>query len=100
MWTAAEKAAMPGRWHNRYRLVVVPIAGPRSGQLELWLYLDNQAITIPEALDVLQLVDGSDVAVARARTDEALGLEAAAILPPEPLDSSVPSVIPAWPVQR
>lgn len=75
--TAAMKAEVPRPSHNRYELVVQAIADRTDRQLDLWLYLDNQAITIPEALDVLQLVGGvSDPVTARSRTDRVLGLEA------------------------
>jgi glyceraldehyde-3-phosphate dehydrogenase (NAD(P)) len=77
--TAVMRYGRDGPWHNRYRLVVQPIDSTAIGsrRLDLWLYLDNQAITVPEALDVLQLVGGEpEPEQARSRTDRALGLAA------------------------
>ncbi|MGW7824491.1 hypothetical protein ACWGLF_41930 [Streptomyces puniciscabiei] len=42
-------------WHDRYDVQIVPVAQPGEALLEFWLSLDNQAITIPETLDVIQL---------------------------------------------
>lgn len=73
--TAHLKQQSQAPWHDRHDLQVVPI-GPAglAGPLEIWLSLDNQAITIPEALDAIQLVRGSTARQARARSDRMLRL--------------------------
>jgi hypothetical protein len=69
----AEPPQADRRWQDRYELLALPV--PRQpGQL--WLSLDNEAVTIPETLDVLRLVTGTapDPRAAAAVTDRALGL--------------------------
>jgi glyceraldehyde-3-phosphate dehydrogenase (NAD(P)) len=66
-----ERSAAP--WHDRHEVQIVPIEGAAADSLELWVSLDNQAITIPETLDVLQLAGGSGPAERiRARSDRLL----------------------------
>lgn len=73
--TAELKAATDRRWHNRYELTVLPIAHPEADELDLWLALDNEAITLPEAVDVLRLADpGVRPQEARRRTNVLLGI--------------------------
>jgi glyceraldehyde-3-phosphate dehydrogenase (NAD(P)) len=73
--TAALKDALWRRqWHDRYEVVIQPV---RLGAdlHELWLSLDNEAVTIPELLDVLTVMAGCTApAAARAVTDQALGI--------------------------
>jgi glyceraldehyde-3-phosphate dehydrogenase (NAD(P)) len=79
--TAALKAGVSRQWHNRYELLVQPIAGRDTTRLDVWLSLDNEAITIPEALDVLQFVgDTGDTGALEsvgASTDQLLGITGA-----------------------
>lgn len=73
--TAELKAATSRRWHNRYELTVLPIAHPSTDELDLWLSLDNEAITLPETMDVLRLADRRlNAQEARRRTNELLGI--------------------------
>jgi glyceraldehyde-3-phosphate dehydrogenase (NAD(P)) len=76
--TADVRASMPRRWHDRYELLVQRIDEQVPGRLDLWLALDNQAITIPEGLDVLRLAGGADPDTVGTRTDQLLGLDHAA----------------------
>lgn len=63
-------------WGNRYELVVRPSEDDPS---VFWLSLDNEAITVPEALDVLRAMTlGSSGENAVRTTDESLGLSAKA----------------------
>jgi glyceraldehyde-3-phosphate dehydrogenase (NAD(P)) len=73
--TAALKDALWRRpWHDRYEVVVQPVRLD-AGLHELWLSLDNEAVTIPELLDVLTVMTGrADPAAARMATDQALGI--------------------------
>jgi len=74
--TAVHKSLVDEPWHRRYRVVLTPVA-PVGDRLDLWLHLDNQSVTVPEALDVLQLAGGGTTAgEARRRTDHALGIAA------------------------
>jgi glyceraldehyde-3-phosphate dehydrogenase (NAD(P)+) (phosphorylating) len=73
--TAALKDALWRRqWHDRYEVVVQPVR-VEAGLQELWLSLDNEAVTIPELLDVLTVMTGgAGPAAARTATDQALGI--------------------------
>jgi glyceraldehyde-3-phosphate dehydrogenase (NAD(P)) len=51
------RAAMTTPWRNRYALDVQVVDTDVPDRLDLWLALDNEAITIPEALDVLATTD-------------------------------------------
>jgi glyceraldehyde-3-phosphate dehydrogenase (NAD(P)) len=86
--TARLKHQSPAPWHDRHVLQVLPIDGAAlPGTLEVWLSLDNQAITIPEALDAIQLAHGNCTAhQARMRSDRILRLhcETAAYLGSRP----------------
>jgi glyceraldehyde-3-phosphate dehydrogenase (NAD(P)) len=66
----AEQAARQGaRWAQR-AAVVVQVCRAEGDELVCWLALDNQSITIPEALDVIRARSGvADVVTARALTD-------------------------------
>ncbi|MFF2745985.1 type II glyceraldehyde-3-phosphate dehydrogenase [Kitasatospora sp. NPDC058048] len=50
---AHRRATTKTPWHNRYDLDVQVVDTGTPDRLDLWLALDNEAITIPEALDVL-----------------------------------------------
>jgi glyceraldehyde-3-phosphate dehydrogenase (NAD(P)) len=77
-YTAELKRRSSARWQDRHRLQVLPIGSSGVGVLELWLALDNQAITIPEVLDVIQLATGTAAAgQAQARSDRMLGIRTA-----------------------
>lgn len=73
--TAALKDALWRRpWHDRYEVVVQSIRIDGTTH-ELWLSLDNEAVTIPELLDVLTVMTGrADPVAARMETDQALGI--------------------------
>jgi glyceraldehyde-3-phosphate dehydrogenase (NAD(P)+) (phosphorylating) len=71
----AQMARTGRRWHDRYEVVAVPVAvceGQRAASC--WLALDNQAVTIPEMLDLLQILGGTDPRAASASTDAVLGI--------------------------
>ncbi len=54
---------------------MLPIAHPEPDALDLWLSLDNEAITLPETVDVLRLTDpGVTVPEAHRRTNVLLGI--------------------------
>jgi glyceraldehyde-3-phosphate dehydrogenase (NAD(P)) len=78
METARIKAseAVHGRkWSDRYELIVRLDEPDDGDQLTGWLSLDNEAITIPEALDVARAFSGAPEAeAARAATDQGLGI--------------------------
>ena len=69
--TVKIKESIPGYWHNRYALLVqaVDVAG---ADLDLWLCLDNEAITVPEALEVLAVLGGAEPDKARRSTESLL----------------------------
>ena len=76
--TAEVRSAMTGlgrAWDNRYEALVCPI--PTDRGFSCWLALDNEAVTIPEAVDMLRLMAAGpalDASTARLLTDEALGI--------------------------
>jgi glyceraldehyde-3-phosphate dehydrogenase (NAD(P)) len=71
---SAFTAGMP--WGNRYELVVRPSKDDPSA---FWLSLDNEAITVPEALDVLRAMTLSSPRETAVRiTDGLVGLPARA----------------------
>jgi glyceraldehyde-3-phosphate dehydrogenase (NAD(P)) len=62
--------------HDRHAVRAARIEGAGPDLLEFWLSLDNQAITLPETLDVIQLAAGSvDAGKARAMSDRLLEME-------------------------
>lgn len=62
------------RWSDRYELAVQP--DPLSDtELVAWLSLDNEAITVPEAMDVVRACGGQrDASAVHARTNHSLGI--------------------------
>jgi glyceraldehyde-3-phosphate dehydrogenase (NAD(P)) len=62
------------QWHDRYELVVRPVAARRGRTHELWLVLDNEAITIPELMDVVRCSGSGSTEPDEARTNLALGI--------------------------
>ncbi|ANP50333.1 hypothetical protein AVL59_12505 [Streptomyces griseochromogenes] len=71
--TAQLKERSEAPWHDRYDVQIVPIGQPGKDRLEFWLSLDNQAITIPETLDAIQLAaPGGTARQARLTSDRML----------------------------
>lgn len=86
MDTAVIKACQAGRgrrWRDRYELVMRLDPPQSADTVTGWLSLDNEAIIIPELLDVVRAFSGStDPAVARSTTDDGLSIR------PRPAGSS------------
>lgn len=86
--TSRVKAVRDTPWQDRHELIAAPIAPVRGPVLDLWLSLDNQAITLPETLDVIQLAVGTaDVREVRALSDALLAGRPA----PKPQTAEVPA---------
>jgi glyceraldehyde-3-phosphate dehydrogenase (NAD(P)) len=63
------------RWNDRYEVLVQCVENGSAHDHELWLSLDNEAVTIPEMIDVIRAVGGKDDPLAaRQATDVALGV--------------------------
>ncbi|WP_326615233.1 type II glyceraldehyde-3-phosphate dehydrogenase (plasmid) [Streptomyces scopuliridis] len=75
--TAAVKAALhQRRWHDRYEAVAQPLGPTHTGDRhDFWLSLDNEAVTIPDVLDVIHAVSGvTEHEMTAEETDRALGI--------------------------
>lgn len=81
--TGELKAAMAfRRWHNRYEVFGQAVRATRGRRHELWLSLDNEAVTVPEMLDLVHAALGhADAAAVRCGTDAALGIPAMPAMP-------------------
>jgi glyceraldehyde-3-phosphate dehydrogenase (NAD(P)) len=76
--TAALKDALWRRpWHNRYELVVRPLSAEDGRTQELWLALDNEAVTVPELIDIVRCSGTGGYEPPEARTNAALGIDTA-----------------------
>ncbi|MFI7019991.1 type II glyceraldehyde-3-phosphate dehydrogenase [Streptomyces sp. NPDC050164] len=95
--TAAVKAALhQRRWHDRYEVIAQPLGPVHAGDRhDFWLSLDNEAVTIPDVLDVIHAVSGvTEHQVTSEKTDCALGIPDPAVRTGQA--AAADSQAPAW----
>lgn len=86
--TAAVKAALHRRrWHDRYEVIAQRLSTTHTDDRnDFWLSLDNEAVTIPDVLDVIHAVSGAaEYSATAAATDRALRIP----------DPAIPAGLPA-----